>query len=136
MKETRQALVLCIDRQRLADELFSGQSRVPDSYIHPDHPLANPQARRYAYDPQAGGNLLTSAGWSDADGDPATPRLAQGVAGVTDGTPLAFAFLTTVEDEKQRAAQVAGVYAPVLLVLEKLGADLLARQAVSAATSD
>ena len=106
LKETRQALALCIDRQRLADELFSGQSRVPDSYIHPDHPLANPQARRYAYDPQAGGNLLTSAGWSDADGDPATPRLAQGVAGVTDGTPLAFAFLTTVEDEKQRAAQI------------------------------
>ncbi len=55
--------------------------------------------------------------------------------GMSDFAAVAGRPIETCQ-EKQRAAQVAGVYAPVLLVLEKLGADLLARQAVSAATSD
>jgi peptide/nickel transport system substrate-binding protein len=104
MKEVRQAIALCADRQRMAGELFFGQSAVPDSYITVDHPLFNPDARKYAFDPAAGAALLDSIGWKDADGDPNTPRTAQGVTGIPDGTALEIAFLTTDEDEKQRAA--------------------------------
>lgn len=106
LKETRQAIAQCIDRQRMAAELFFGQSAVPDSYIPAAHPLYNPDARKVTFDPAAGAALLDSLGWKDADGDPATPRAAQGVAGVPDGTALEFPFLTTDEDEKQRAAAI------------------------------
>ena len=105
-KEIRQAVALCTDRQRMASELFFGQSAVPDSYIPASHPLYNPDSRKYAFDPAAGEASLEAIGWVDADDDPATPRLAQGVAGIPDGTALEFTFLTTGEDEKQRAAAI------------------------------
>jgi peptide/nickel transport system substrate-binding protein len=103
-KEVRQGVALCLDREALAQELFGGESRVPDTFVPPDHPLANPDARRYAHDPAAGANLLTSVGWLDSDNNPATPRLSQGVTGVPDGTPLAFTFTTQDDPEKRRAA--------------------------------
>ncbi len=105
-RQTRQAIAMCIDRQRLANELFFGQSNVPDTYAPAGHPLVNPDATHYDFDPQAASDLLLSAGWVDSDNDPSTPRLAQGVAGVPDGTPLSFDYLTTGEDEKQQAAQI------------------------------
>jgi peptide/nickel transport system substrate-binding protein len=105
-KETRQAIAMCIDRQRMADELFFGQSQVPDSYVPASHPLFNPQVRRYTFDPTAAAALFDAAGWLDGDGDPATPRTSLGITGLTDGTPLSFQYLTTTEDEKQRAAQI------------------------------
>lgn len=105
-KEIRQAVAMCVDRQRLVDELFAGKTSVLDSYVSPEHPLYNAQARQYRFDPQAGAALLDSLGWLDLDSDPATPRLAQGVSGVPDGTPFQFSLLTTDETEKQRAAQI------------------------------
>ena len=122
LKEARQAVALCIDRQRLVDELFAGKSVVPDVYIPADHPLFNAEVKRYVFDPAAGAKLLEDAGWLDAHSGPAstssvgptstssvgpvTPRLAQGVAGVPDGTPFEVTLLTTDDDEKQRAAQI------------------------------
>lgn len=106
MKEARQAAALCIDRQRMMDELFTGKSAVPDVYIPSDHPLFNSEVKRYAFDPAAGAKLLEDAGWLDADSDPTTPRLAQGVMGIPDGTPFEVTLLTTDDGEKQRAAQI------------------------------
>lgn len=106
LKEVRQAFALCIHRQRMVDEVFSGRAKVAESYLPDFHPLFNSQARRYAYDPQAGANLLENAGWKDADANPETPRLAQGVAGIPDGAPFEFAFLTTDEAEKRQVAQI------------------------------
>lgn len=106
LRETRQAVAMCVDRQKIVDELFLGQSQVPDSYVPPTHPLFNPQVKQYAFNPAAGAALLESVGWLDVDGNPATPRIASGVPGVADGTLFEFIFLTTTEEEKQRAAQI------------------------------
>lgn len=105
-KETRQAIVQCIDRQRMADELFLGSSQVLDTYVPESHPLYNPEAVPYQFDPQSGAALLDSVGWVDEDGDPATPRVATGVPGIPFGTSFEFTFLTTAEDEKLRAAEI------------------------------
>lgn len=105
-RETRQAVAQCIDRQSLAAELSFEGAQAPDSYVAADHPLYNSEAARYPYDPQAAAALLQAAGWVDHDNDPATPRIAQGVAGVAPGTLFQVTFLTTGEPEKQRAAQV------------------------------
>lgn len=106
LKETRQAIAMCIDRQRMAEELFFGQSLVPDTYVPPTHPLVNPDVQQYEFDPQAAAVLLESVGWLDTDHDPATPRTAQGVPGVPNGTPLEFVYQTTPEEEKQHAAEI------------------------------
>lgn len=106
LPQVRQAVAVCTDRERLASELFFGISEVPDTYVPPTHPLANPDVKKIVYDPQAGRALLDSSGWLDTDQDPATPRLAQGVAGIVDGTPLMIELLTSDELEKQAAAAI------------------------------
>lgn len=106
VKEVRQATATCIDRQRLATELFAGNSAVPDSYVAGSHPLFNPDVRRYSFDPEQAGAWLDAAGWLDTDANASTPRVAQGVAGIPDGTPFEVTLLTSDEDEKQRAAQI------------------------------
>jgi peptide/nickel transport system substrate-binding protein len=98
----RQAIAMCLDRQKLVDTLFLGQSLVPDTYLPPNHPLFDNQAIHWPYDPLAAGKLLDEIGWLDSDGDPATPRIARGVTGVHDNTPLAFNIETTQAEIRQQ----------------------------------
>lgn len=48
--------------------------------------------------------LLDEVGWKDADSNPSTPRTAQGVANVPDGTPLAVNYVTTEASLRQQVA--------------------------------
>lgn len=105
-KETRQALALCVDRERLVNELFAGRSMIADSYVHPNHPLYDTSIRRYSFDPQQANALLDSIGWIDQDGDSSTPRIAQNLPGIQDGTPLEFMLITTDEEEKVRVGEI------------------------------
>jgi peptide/nickel transport system substrate-binding protein len=105
-KELRQAIATCIDRQAIADALFPGQSQVPDSYIPASHPLHNPDMHQYSYDLQAASAALTALGWVDNDNNPQTPRLAQGVAGIPEGTPLQIPYLTIAGPTRQQAAEM------------------------------
>lgn len=103
---TRQAIALCLDRQRVVDEILSGFSLVPTSYIPPTHPLFNPDITGYDYDPQAGMALLEEVGWVDHDGDPATPRVARGVHNILDGTMLSLDFYTSAAVQRQQASMI------------------------------
>ena len=103
---TRQAFAYCLDRQAIIDQLLGKQSAVPDSYLPAQHPAYDPNVSHYGYDPAAGNKLLEEAGWKDADQNPATPRVSQGVAGVPEGTPLAVTYQTTKAALRQ---QVAGL---------------------------
>lgn len=104
--QVRQAFALCIDRQKIVAEALLGQSEVMDSYVPADHPLFNPDVRRYAFDPNAAGALLDAAGWRDDDGNPTTPRRAQGAAGISDGTPLAVKLSITDQPQAGRIAEI------------------------------
>ncbi len=105
-KDVRQAVAQCIDRAKIAAEVNPAQPVVLDSYTPSENPLFNPDIKKYAFDPKAAGTLLEAAGWLDEDNNPATPRLARGVAGIAEGTPFEFAFLTTDEPDKQRVGQL------------------------------
>lgn len=105
-REVRQAVAMCINRQALVDQLSGGQMQVADLYVPPAHPLYNPDAKHYTFDPHAASDLLTQSGWLDTDNDPSTPRIAQGVGGVTDGTPFVVQYLVSNEEERQAAAQM------------------------------
>jgi peptide/nickel transport system substrate-binding protein len=89
---TRRAFAMCIDRQELVEALTFGQSTVIDTYLPPQHPLHNPNVRHYDFDVQEGSALLKEVGWVDQDGDPETPRVAQGVLNVPNGTRLELAL--------------------------------------------
>lgn len=102
----RQALAMCIDRQRIVDSLFSGLSEVPTSYLPADHPLFAASLPTYPYDVAAAGRLLDQAGWIDHDQDPATPRQAWGVANVLNGTPLELTYVTTPAAQRVQAAAI------------------------------
>ena len=104
-KELRQAIARCIDRDGLASALFAGQSQRLDSYVPPMHPLSNPDIQTYTYDPQKAAEELSALGWVDEDQNPQTPRIALGVPGVVDGTPLTIEYLTISGEVRRQAAE-------------------------------
>jgi peptide/nickel transport system substrate-binding protein len=104
--EIRQAIARCIDRSKMAETLWNGQSSVLDTYVPPFHPLNNPDVQHYEFDPEQASVQLESIGWKDTDGDPATPRRSLGVNGVPDGTPLEFTYLVSADAERPQAAQI------------------------------
>ncbi len=85
---TRQAIALCLDRQKVVDTVLFGQSSVPLSFVPADHPLYSASVPSYKFDPAAGIQLLEQVGWKDLDGNPATPLQAVSVKNVAAGTPL------------------------------------------------
>ena len=102
----RQAVAMCMDRQAVVDTVYYGQSITIDTYLPPEHPLFNPENVRWPYDPVSAGYLLDEIGWLDTDGDPYTSRVATGVTGVPDGTPLQFRYETTTATARQQATQI------------------------------
>ena len=87
LKDTRvrRAIVMALDRQSIADDLFSGYTKVARSYWD-DTPWYNPDLPVIEYDPEGAIALLREAGWYDEDGDGVVE--AHGVPDVEDGTPL------------------------------------------------
>ncbi len=103
---TRQAIAMCMDRQRVVDEVLFGLSSVAHTYVPEGHPLYNPDIATYPYDPEAASALLQEVGWIDHDADPLTPRQAQGVLNVPNGTPLAVTYLTTGAELRESVAKI------------------------------
>jgi len=91
----RQAIARCIDRERVAREVFPyGEAIVAHSYVAPEHPLyAGDQLYHWGYDPSNGRSLLEEVGWRDEDGDGI--REAYDVAGIASGTPFSVTLFTT-----------------------------------------
>ena len=122
---TRQAIAMCMDRESVLREVLFGASEIPLSYVAPANPLAAPDVAQYSYDPEAGAALLEEAGWVDDDGDPDTPRVAQGVENAPFGSRLAFTYLVAGGDDRLRAAEIltrsmapCGISAEVVVVDE------------------
>lgn len=103
---TRQAFAYCMDRQKVVTTVLSGLSQVPDSFVSPQHPLANTSVQKYAFDMGAGQTLLDQVGWRDLDANPATPRTALGVKGVVDGTPLMVNYATTQALQRRQVSEI------------------------------
>ncbi len=103
---TRQAIALCLDRQKVVDTVLFGLSQVPDSYLPSDHPLHNGNIQTYQYNPVSGNQILKQVGWSDHDGDPSTPRQAFGVTNVPNGTPLLLNYVTSSATQRRQVVDI------------------------------
>lgn len=88
----RQALNYAIDFAALNEAAFAGEDYQLASMVRPDSWAFDPDLEVYPYDPVMADQLLTEAGWIDTDGDPTTPRVAQGALYATDGTELILRF--------------------------------------------
>ncbi len=105
-KRTRQAIAMCLDRQKVVDTVLFGLSEVPDSYVPPDDPLHNANVEKYEFNPASGNQLLEKVGWLDQDNDPSTPREAFQVTGVPVGTPLVLNYYTTTATQRHQVAEI------------------------------
>lgn len=102
-QRTRTALLACLDPQALAAQVLA--EWLPDG-----SDLTRLQLPDADAEPTA---LLDEIGWKDLDADPSTPRSAQGVAGINNGTLFNLSLYTS-----QSALQTSAA----ALIIEKLGA--------------
>jgi peptide/nickel transport system substrate-binding protein len=105
-KRTRQAIALCLDRQKVVDTVLFGLSQVPDTYLPPDHPLNNANVQTYEYNPASGNKILDDVGWLDKDNNPSNPRLAQSVTNVPVDTPLILNYYTSSATQRHQVAEI------------------------------
>lgn len=91
----RTAIAKCIDRNQLIRKVFYGQTEVPYGFYPGGHALYVPDASALSYDREGADSLLTAAGWVDHDQNPETPRIAQGIEGIPDGTEMILRFETS-----------------------------------------
>ena len=96
----RQAVAMCIDRQKVVDTVLNGLSQVPSTFVPAEDPLYNSIATTYSYDVAAANTLLQNAGWLDIDNDPSTARQAWGVQNVPDGTRFEINYITTAAAQR------------------------------------
>jgi peptide/nickel transport system substrate-binding protein len=68
-ERVRQAVAMCINRERLVAELWGGRTAVMPAYILPNHPLLPDDLHRWPYDVEAANTLLDEAGYLDSNGN-------------------------------------------------------------------
>ena len=105
-KRTRQAVALCLDRQKVVDTVLFGLSLVPDTYLPEDHPLHNANVQTYEFNPASGNDILEDVGWLDKDNNPSTPRQAVRVTNVPVDTPLILNYHTTSATQRHQVAEI------------------------------
>ncbi len=91
-KEVRTAFAHAIDRKPIVDNILFGEGAVAMAPISSEIPWAHGKVRLPEFDPAKARQLLDGAGWKAGSGG--GTRMATGVQGVPDGTPLTLDFLT------------------------------------------
>ena len=105
-ERTRQAIAVCLDRQKVVDTVLFGLSDVPDSYLPADHPLHNGNLQAYEFNPTRGNQILEQVGWIDQDNNPSTPRQALGVTNVPAGTQLVLNYITSSATQRHQVVEI------------------------------
>jgi peptide/nickel transport system substrate-binding protein len=91
----RRAFAACLDPEAIVEEALMGLSLVPETYLPPEHPLHTPGSEFESLDLEQAIELLAEVGWVDDDLDPQTPRVANGVVGIPNGSSLEVSFFAT-----------------------------------------
>ncbi len=89
--EVRTAVSKCIDWSVIQQVPGIAGNKIPVSYTTASAPEVPPQR----YSKEEAIQQLEDAGWKDTDHDPLTPRLAQGIPEIMDGTPFSIRLLTS-----------------------------------------
>lgn len=65
--EVRKAIASAIDRQGIADNIYSGHAQALTSFINPGNEAYSPDLKNYSYDPEKSKQLLRQAGVKDGE---------------------------------------------------------------------
>ena len=100
---TRQAIAMCIDRQKIVQESTNGLSKVMNTYIPPGHFLSNPNAASYVHDPTTAATLLDEVGWlMRGDG----VREAVSIPDIFNGTLFSIDYAYLDNPQSEAIAQI------------------------------
>ena len=99
----RQALAMCIDRQAMLAEFAWGQGSLPNTYLPPGHPLANPDTASYAFDPATGNARLDELGWLMGED---SFRVNESYPGAQQGIALRVTLSTGDSDQDLAIAEL------------------------------
>jgi peptide/nickel transport system substrate-binding protein len=102
----RQAVALCIDRQKVVDSVLDGLSSIPASYVPAEYPFYEPDAKTYSFDVTAANALLEQAGWRNVSNDLSKPRQGWNIKNVPNGTPLELTYITTGASQRIQVATI------------------------------
>ena len=103
---TRQGIAFCLDRKKVVTTVLAGLSAIPETFVAPSHPYYNPNTAKFPFDPNSGSAMLTQAGWLDDDNDAGTPRVADGVKNVPNGTKLVVSYWTTSALQRRQVSEI------------------------------
>ena len=103
---TRRALAACIDRETAQKTALMGFAEIPDSFVPAESPFYDSALPAYVYAPEEAAQQLENLGWRDLDGNPETPRVAYGVQGVPNGTPLTLTYLATTSTQRRQVSEI------------------------------
>ena len=95
-KRVRQAIAYGIDREAIVRTLFQGRQPVAHSWVPPRHPGANPNVKKYPYDPARARQLLAEAGFVPG---------ADGVLRDRNGKRVEMTFMTTAGNATREQTQ-------------------------------
>jgi peptide/nickel transport system substrate-binding protein len=102
----RQAVAMCINRQKVVDSVLDGLSKIPATFVPAGDPLYDSSVSTYSYDVSAANALLEQAGWHETDNNPITPRIAMGVHDVPNGTPLELTYITSSAAQRVQVSKI------------------------------
>jgi peptide/nickel transport system substrate-binding protein len=102
----RQAIAYCLDRPSLVAALRSAQGGVAAGLVPPQSPFYPTDLAALPYDPAEGARLLDEVGWKDADNNPASPRVAQNVPNVPNGTSFVINYYTSQATLRMKVADL------------------------------
>jgi peptide/nickel transport system substrate-binding protein len=100
----RQAIARGIDVSAIIEAAVLSEGSAMNGFLTPSSWAYDDTLDPIGYDPETAAQMLTDAGWVDDDGDPATPRVAQGALYAPDGTPLTFTVYTNADNPARVAA--------------------------------
>ena len=83
-KRVRQAMTLCLDREKMIRDIWEGIGIVAKGSVNPESPASDPAVKPWPFDPEKGKALLAEAGWQDRNGD--------GILENEAGQPFRFEF--------------------------------------------
>ncbi|MBM3537658.1 MAG: peptide ABC transporter substrate-binding protein [Alphaproteobacteria bacterium] len=95
-RRVREALLVSVDREAIARQLFEGKQPVAHSFVNPLDWIAATDLPGYAFDAARAAKLLDEAGWS---------RLQAGFRHNDKGERLGFELMTTAGNRTREAVQ-------------------------------
>ncbi|MEK6220709.1 MAG: ABC transporter substrate-binding protein, partial [Chloroflexota bacterium] len=101
---TRQGIMMCLDRPGAMEAITFGLSELMHTYLPAQHPLFNPKAVQYFYNPSNGIAFLEAAGWILGED---SVRVADSVVGVPDGTRFSINYMAR---DTRRNQQIMDIF--------------------------